>query len=72
MVDPCVPSSWPEYTIEWRHGSSRYDIQVLNPERVWNHVVRAELDDAPVNHLAIPLADDGATHTVRITLGRRD
>lgn len=72
MVEPCVPSSWPEYTIEWRHGSSRYDIQVLNPERVWNHVVRAELDDAPVNHLAIPLADDGATHTVRITLGRRD
>ncbi len=72
IVDPCVPSSWSEYTIEWRHGTSRYDITVSNPDRVWQGVVRADLDGAMVNHLAIPLVDDGATHVVRITLGRRD
>ncbi|MFA5910494.1 MAG: glucoamylase family protein, partial [Vicinamibacterales bacterium] len=71
MVDPCVPSSWGEYSIEWRHGSSRYDIQVTNPDRLWNGVIRAELDGSQVNHLAMPLVDDGATHVVRITLGRR-
>ena len=72
MIDPCVPSSWSEYTIEWRHGRARYEIRVTNPQRVWNGVVRAELDGAAVNHLAVPLVDDGATHVVRITLGRRD
>ena len=71
-VDPCVPSSWTDYTIDWRHGSSRYEITVTNPQRVWTGVVRADLDGAVVNHLAIPLTDDGATHVVRITMGRRD
>ena len=71
MIDPCVPSSWSQYAIEWRHASSRYDIRVTNTDRVWTGVVRAELDGAPVNHLAIPLVDDGATHVVRITMGRR-
>ena len=72
MIDPCVPSSWTAYTIKWRHGSSRYQIEVANPERVWTGVVRAELDGAAVNHRSIPLVDDGATHTVQITLGRPD
>ena len=71
MVDPCVPASWSEYSIEWRHGSSRYDIKVTNADRVWTGVARAELDGAAVNHLSIPLVDDGATHVVRIRLGRR-
>ncbi len=72
MVDPCVPSSWSEYAIDWRHGTSRYEIRVTNPERVSTGVARAELDGARVNHLSIPLVDDGATHVVRITLGRRE
>ncbi|MDP2319895.1 MAG: glucoamylase family protein [Acidobacteriota bacterium] len=71
-IDPCVPSSWTEYTIEWRHGSSRYQIEVANPECVWTGVVRAELDGAAVNHRSIPLVDDGATHIVQIRLGRPD
>ena len=66
-----MPTAWTEYGIEWRHGTSRYDIQVANPDRVSTGVARAELDGVRVNHLAIPLVDDGATHTVRITLGRR-
>jgi hypothetical protein len=32
-------------------------------------VQHAELDGAPVDSRAIPLADDGATHDVAITLG---
>ncbi len=72
MIDPCVPSSWSEYSIEWRHGSSRYDITVTNPHHVPTGVASATLDGLAVNHLAIPLADDGATHVVRVTLGRLD
>jgi len=72
VIDPCVPSSWTEYTIEWRHGSSRYEITVTNPQRVWTGVARTELDGAEVNHQSIPLVDDGGTHTVRVTMGRPD
>ena len=27
VVDPCIPSTWPEYSITWRFGSTRYEIQ---------------------------------------------
>jgi cyclic beta-1,2-glucan synthetase len=68
-VEPCIPSSWPEYTIVWRLGQTRYEIRVLNPERRCRGVAQAELDGVPVDSRAIPLADDGRTHQVRLVLG---
>jgi hypothetical protein len=60
---------WPEYTIAWRFGRTRYEITVTNPEHRCRGVAEAELDGAPVESAAIPLVDDGATHVVRIVLG---
>ena len=61
-VDPCIPSSWPEYRI-------RYEITVANPNRRCRGVASADLDGAPVSAAAIPLVDDGRTHQVRVVLG---
>ena len=71
VVDPCVPSAWAEYSIAWQHGKTRYEIAVANPNRVWKGVVTAELDGKAVDHMAIPLSDDGQSHAVRIVLGRK-
>jgi len=68
-IDPCVPTSWPEYEIVWRIGATRYVITVLNPARVCRGVASASLDDREVQPGAIPLHLDGATHQVRIVLG---
>ncbi|MGO9764567.1 MAG: GH36-type glycosyl hydrolase domain-containing protein [Myxococcaceae bacterium] len=68
-VSPCIPSSWPSFTIEWRFGATHYEIVVSNPERRCQGVIAAELDGAPVDHAAIPLVDDGSRHLVRLTLG---
>ena len=68
-VDPCVPSLWPSYSISWQFGRSRYEITVANPHRVSRGVAAAVLDGVAVDSMAIPLVDDGATHTVAITLG---
>ena len=69
MVDPCVPSSWPEYRISWRFLGSRYEITVSNPSRRCRGIARATLDGEPVDARAIPLVDDGRTHDVQIVLG---
>ncbi len=69
-LDPCIPSAWPEYAIAWRHGTSRYEISVLNPEHRCRGIATAELDGQPVEPGAIPLLDDGAVHQVRVVLGR--
>ena len=68
-LDPCIPVSWPEFSITWRFGRSRYEILVSNPERRNRGVAAAELDGAAVSPGAIPLVDDGAVHQVKITLG---
>jgi cyclic beta-1,2-glucan synthetase len=70
-IDPCIPSSWPEYGITWRFGGARYEISVSNPESACRGVAEAELDGVAVDPKAIPLTDDGATHHVRVVLGKR-
>jgi cyclic beta-1,2-glucan synthetase len=69
VIDPCIPSSWPEYRIAWRFLDSRYEITVSNPTRRCRGVARATMDGAPVNAAAIPLVNDRRTHDVQIVLG---
>jgi len=66
---PCIPAAWAEYSITWRYGTTTYEIAVANPEHICGGVVLVELDGRPTNPAAIPLADDGATHRVRVVLG---
>jgi cyclic beta-1,2-glucan synthetase len=68
-LDPCIPSSWPEYSLTWRFGTTRYEVLVTNPERRCRGVAEATLDDEPVDAAAVPLVDDGRVHTVRVVLG---
>ncbi len=70
-LDPCIPSAWPGFEIEFRHRSARYEITVENPRGVSRGVTRLELDGEalPATSAGIPLADDGAIHRVRVVLG---
>ncbi len=70
-VDPCIPSSWPEYEIAWRVQRTQYVISVSNPEGLCRGVLDASVDGRAVDAAAIPLVDDGETHNVRVVLGRR-
>jgi cyclic beta-1,2-glucan synthetase len=69
-IDPCIPRNWPGYSIDFRYHSALYKIKVENPSNVSRGVALTEMDGkllpgAPT----IPLADDGAVHTIRIVLG---
>jgi cyclic beta-1,2-glucan synthetase len=68
-IDPCIPSSWPEYEIAWRLRRTQYLISISNPERQCRGVVNASLDDVVVDAGAIPIVDDGRTHRVHVVLG---
>ena len=70
-VDPCMPAIWPGFSIIWRHGASRYQIDVQNPERQHGGVRSATLDGVAVDAHAIPLVDDGGTHEILIVLGAK-
>jgi cyclic beta-1,2-glucan synthetase len=68
-VEPCIPSVWEGFTLDWRVGGSRYRITVTNPEHKCRGVRSVALDGKPVDPRAIPLADDGAVHEVVVVLG---
>jgi cyclic beta-1,2-glucan synthetase len=68
-VEPCIPSTWPQYRLTWRVGSTTYEIRVSNPDRRCRGVKLATLDGRPIDHRAIPIVDDGLTHEVAITVG---
>jgi cyclic beta-1,2-glucan synthetase len=74
LIDPCIPKHWPAFNIALRHRSSTYEIAVENPAGVSRGVGRIELDGAVFREESglLPLIDDGATHQVRVVLGRKD
>ena len=70
LVDPCVPHAWRGFEITFRYHSAQYVITVENPHAVSRGVTHLELDDTTLPATGtIPLADDGATHRIRVVLG---
>jgi cyclic beta-1,2-glucan synthetase len=71
LLDPCIPRAWPGFEIDFRYHTARYEIVVENPQGVSRGVASSELDGQALTGrgAAIPLADDGATHRVRVVLG---
>ena len=68
-VDPCIPSSWEGYEIQWRVRATRYRISVSNPDRHCRGIRSIVVDGVPLQGAMIPLLDDGGTHVVQVTLG---
>jgi cyclic beta-1,2-glucan synthetase len=71
VIDPCIPRSWPVFTIAFRYHSARYDISVENPRGVNRGVLSIHLDGEALHpgDANIPLSDDGANHKVEVVLG---
>ncbi len=67
-VQPCIPSSWSTFSVEWRCGASLYSIVVENPGGCCRGVLSATLDGAVVDSDAIPWVDDGGKHQVKVLL----
>ncbi len=67
VIDPCIPSGWPEFFLTYRRGSSAYRIHVENPDRVQKGVAQVVLDGEPISE-GLRLIDDGQEHRVHVLL----
>ncbi|MFI5227719.1 MAG: GH36-type glycosyl hydrolase domain-containing protein [Gemmatimonadales bacterium] len=68
-IDPCIPASWPGFSLEYRYGVTTYVIDVRNAGGVSRGVTALTVDGAVPLDGSIDLVDDGARHLVAITLG---
>lgn len=71
VVDPVIPSNWPQFEAVFRHGATTYAIVVENPQRRCKGVSSMTVDGVIVagNPATIVLSDDGKTHKVHILMG---
>ncbi|HVC20737.1 MAG TPA: glycosyl hydrolase family 65 protein, partial [Vicinamibacterales bacterium] len=71
VIDPCVPKSWPGFTIAFKYRTAHYDITVENPHGVSRGVSTVSLDGKtlPTGDAQVALVDDGAHHTLEVVLG---
>ncbi|MBL0163730.1 MAG: glycosyl transferase family 36 [Xanthomonadales bacterium] len=79
LIDPCIPKTWPAFSIAYRYHSSHYTIEVENPLGVCRGIARIELDGIPADSMTfvgtgvrLPLTDDARAHHVRVVLGRNE
>lgn len=68
-VDPSIPSAWDGFKASRKFRGDIYEIEVKNPNHVCKGVVKLVVDGAEVAGNIIPVAGDGATHKVEVTLG---
>ena len=68
-VNPCIPRSWQGFEMTYRAPRAEYRISVENRDGVSRGVLRVELDGAALDSGAIPIAEDGAVHHVRVVMG---
>jgi cyclic beta-1,2-glucan synthetase len=60
--------------VELRHGTTRYEVVVENPDEVCGGVVALAVDGEPVSLAtgdvaSVAMRDDGRTHRVEVRLG---
>ena len=67
-LEPCIPDSWREFSIEYRYGSAVYSIRVVR-NGTGGEVVRVAVDGADRPDRAISLVNDGERHDVTVELG---
>nr|MDQ3080688.1 glycosyltransferase 36 associated protein [Gemmatimonadota bacterium] len=67
-IDPCIPSIWPGFGIEYRHGNTAYSITVNNPHGAQCGVASTTVDGMHIDG-PIELVDDGRRREVVVTLG---
>jgi cyclic beta-1,2-glucan synthetase len=66
-VDPRVPASWPEFGLEYRHGSATYEVLVEQPHAARAGTQKVVLDGRVLEGEWIELVDDGGRHSVVIS-----
>jgi cellobiose phosphorylase len=68
IVDPCIPTSWPEFKVRRKFRGAVYHIHVRNPKGVSKGVVSMTVNGDLIDGNKAPVFTSGE-HTVEVVLG---
>lgn len=69
FINPCIPKDWEGFTIEYRYKSTKYSIEVKNPDKVNRGVRRLLIDGVSIKDKWVKLIDDGLHHNIIVEMG---
>ncbi len=69
VIDPCIPSTWKEYTVQRKFRGAEFTIVVKNPDGKCRGVKSITVDGKKVEGNAVPLQKNGTKHVVEVVLG---
>jgi cyclic beta-1,2-glucan synthetase len=73
VIDPCIPTAWPEFSMTLRYRGAVYEIAVHNPGNVSRGVTAVEFDGAAQavsgGKARVKLSQDRGVHAILVTLG---
>ena len=67
-IEPCIPSSWKEYSIIYRYGSSIYHIKVQNKNEKTTGVEKILCNGIEVPEKRIKLIDDRKVYEIMVIM----
>ena len=70
LFQPCVPASWSDYEIIYRHGRATYEIRFDNSSGIGRGVRSVMMDGVLLPDGNVPLRDEDLTHDVRVIIGQ--
>lgn len=65
-IEPCIASSWKEYSIHYKYGESIYNIKVFNPDGKNTGVRKVILNGEIVENKKMVLNNDGRIYDVEV------
>jgi cellobiose phosphorylase len=69
IINPCIPSFWPGFKVDYRFGNTHYQISIENPHKINRGVKQVLLDGNPLPGNQVPLLEDRLPHRVQVVMG---
>ena len=67
-INPCIDSTWKEYTIKYKFKNSIYNIKVKNPNNKQTGVISFKLNGQEIESKQIKLIDDGRINEIDVVM----
>ena len=68
IMEPCIPTNWKEYSVQYHFGSSIYNIKVKNPNRKNTGVSNILLNGEEIKENKIKLQDNNSVNEIEIIM----
>lgn len=67
-VQPCVPTSWTDFGLSYRHGARTFNVRVNNERAVERGVRLVQVNGRTIEGLSIPFEDPSYGETVEVVI----